>query len=420
MNNRLFNTLKNKSFFFLWSSEVFSQIAMNMMNFILILVAFSITNSNTAVSGIVLAFTIPAIFFGILAGILVDMWNKKYVLFATNIIRAVLLLVLAFAHSSLIGIYILTFIISIFTQFFIPAETPMIPLLVSNENLLSANALFSVALYGSILIAYALSGPVLLIFGTKNSFIFLGLVFVLAALSILFIRTQKKPKQKEKKESFRESMFGEFQQALSLIIKVKNLYHTFLLLSLSQILILIIAVVGPGFAKQVLHITINAFPLIFVTPAVIGMGVGTYLLTNYFHSFPKQKSATLGLFISSIAVFFLPFSSRFVSYPYIKSFNAFLPHLLQLNILHFMVLIAFILGLSNALIFVPSNTIIQEETSDEVRGKIYGALNTVVSLISLFPIAIVGSLADVVGVATVLTVVALVIAAIAVIRLFIT
>lgn len=392
---------------------------MNMMNFVLLLVAFSLTNSNTAVSGIVLAFTIPAIFFGILAGILVDMWNKKYVLFATNAIRALLLLILAFLNSNLLAIYILTFTISIFTQFFIPAETPMIPVLVEKSKLLSANALFSIALYGSILIAYALSGPTLIFFGTKNSFLFLALIFVMASISVLFIKAPKS-KIENKNETFRKSMFKEFHQAISLIAKVKNLYHAFLLLSLSQILILIIAVVGPGIAKQILHITINAFPLIFVTPAVIGMGAGTYILTNYFHKFSKQKSATIGLFISSIAIFLLPLSSRFVSYRYVQSFNAFLPHLLSINILHFMMFLAFVLGLSNALIFVPSNTIIQEETSDEVRGKIYGALNTVVSLVSLLPIALVGSLADMIGVGTVLSLVAGVIAIIGVIRIFIT
>src|SRR5579872_5283402 len=135
MNNSLFATLKNRSFFFLWLAEVFSQIAMNTMNFILILVAFSLTNSNTAVSGIVLSFTIPAIFFGILAGIFVDRWNKKYVLFVANALRALLLFVLSFIHSNLFGLYLLTFLISIITQFFIPAETPMIPLIVKKEQL---------------------------------------------------------------------------------------------------------------------------------------------------------------------------------------------------------------------------------------------------------------------------------------------
>lgn len=406
MDNRLFSTLKNRSFLFLWLAEVFSQVAMNMMNFVLLLVAFSLTNSNTAVSGIVLSFTIPAIFFGILAGIFVDRWNKKYVLFATNAIRAALLIILAFAHTNLLGLYTLTFIISIITQFFIPAETPMIPLLVKKDQLLSANALFSIALYGSILFSYALSGPILLLLGSRNAFFLLGGIFILGACSSLFIHshTTKKSFTVPARE-IKESMISEIQNTLSIIVKVKNLYHAFLLLALSQILTLIIAVIGPGFAEHILHIPINAFPLLFVTPAVIGMGVGTFILTNYFHTISKQKSATIGLFISSVAVFLLPFAGRFTSHA---------------NNLHVMLLLAFVLGMANALIFVPSNTIVQEETSDEIRGKIYGALNAIVSLLSLVPVILVGSLADAIGVGTVLTIVAICIAGIGVVRLFIT
>lgn len=416
MNNRLLSTLQNRSFFFLWLAEVFSQVAMNMMNFILILVAFSLTKSNTAVSGIVLAFTIPAIVFGILAGVFVDRWNKKYVLFWTNAIRVVLLVLLAFVHTNLFGLYALTFIISIVTQFFIPAETPMIPLLVKKEHWLSANALFSVALYGSVMVAYALSGPSLIFFGAHVAFLLLAGFFLLAVLSVVFIRVprQEKPQESRNKITFKQ----ELHQTILLIAKVKNLYHAFSLLAISQILILIIAVVGPGFAEQILKIPIDAFPLIFVTPAVIGMGVGTFILTNYFHHISKHKSATVGLFISAVAVFLLPYGSQVTSKSLVHIFNFYLPSLIQLTILHFMVVIAFILGFANALIVVPSNTIIQEETSDEMRGKIYGALNTVVSLLSLLPVVIVGSLADIFGVAAVLTVVAIAIACIGVLRIF--
>src|SRR5579883_3165565 len=138
---RLFSALGNRAFLFLWLAELLSQVAMNMMNFVLILFAFHITSSNTAVSGIVLAFTIPALLFGILAGVYVDWWDKRTVLIATNILRGVILFFLIFFQSNLVVLYTITFLISIITQFFIPAETPMIPLIVSESQLFSANAL---------------------------------------------------------------------------------------------------------------------------------------------------------------------------------------------------------------------------------------------------------------------------------------
>src|SRR5579859_3958217 len=182
------SALRSRSFFFLWLAEIFSQIAMNMLNFILIIVAYQLTNSNSAVSGIVLAFTIPAVIFGLLAGVYVDRWDKKKVLFATNFFRACLLIILAIFHKNIPLLYLLTFAVSTITQFFIPAETPIIPLVVKKELLYSANALFGIALYGAILIAYGLSGPFLLLFKPNIAFFALALIFLLATACIFFVK----------------------------------------------------------------------------------------------------------------------------------------------------------------------------------------------------------------------------------------
>ena len=57
-----------------------------MFNFVLVLIAFAVSNSNTAVSGVVIAFMLPSLLLGVLAGVYVDRRNKKNVLFATNIL----------------------------------------------------------------------------------------------------------------------------------------------------------------------------------------------------------------------------------------------------------------------------------------------------------------------------------------------
>ncbi|HET9946942.1 MAG TPA: MFS transporter, partial [Patescibacteria group bacterium] len=125
-----------------------------------------------------------------------------------------------------------------------------------------------------------------------------------------------------------------------------------------------------------------------------------------------------GLFLTAVALFLLPYGSKVTSREFVRDINIYLPHFLKINNLHIMVVLAFVMGIANALVFVPSNTIVQEETSDEVRGKVYGALNTVVSLVSLVPVILVGSLADIFGVAVVLTVLAIGVVLIGVGRLF--
>ncbi len=417
--NNLLATLKNRSFFFLWTAEVFSQLAMNMMNFMLTLVAFSLTNSSTAVSGIVLSFTIPAIFFAIPAGVYVDRWSKKSVLFFTNVIRGLLLLCIGLVNQNLFLLYALSFGVSIVTQFFIPAETPMIPLLVKKQLLFPANALFGTALFGSIMLAYALSGPFLIFFHTQGAFFILSAFFFLGALSVLGIRKPNAPKTASQKEP-PVSLMKEVKDTITLIAKVSTIYHAFSLLAISQILIFIIAVIGPGYAKNILGISINQFPILFVVPAVIGVGIGVVLLSTFFKNRNRQKLGTLGVFLTAVVLLLMPFGSKVASKTFVQVLNMYLPHFLQITILHIMVVLACIMGIANAFIFVPSNTLIQEATSDAVRGKVYGALNALISLFAILPVVLVGSLADLIGVGNVLIVVGVCIGIIGLIRLIVT
>lgn len=385
-NNRIVQALFVRPFLFLFLAEVFSQIAMNMMNFILIIVAFDLTNSNTAVSGIVISFTIPAILFGVLAGAYVDRWDKKKVLFLTNFFRGLLLLVLVVEGNNLVVIYAVTLLVSFVTQFFIPAETPMLPLVVPKKLLLSANALFGIGIYGSLLIAYALSGPFLLSFGSRDVFIALAVIYFISSFFVLLIKYKEEKSEQGRSEVKHFSIKDELGKAFSLIYQKKQIYHSLFLLGMSQILILIIGVVGPGYAKDILHISVAHFPLLFVTPAALGMVVGAILLDHFFQKASRDTCATIGVFVCGVAMFILPFAA----------------HLNAENVYVGLILLAFILGLGNALVFVPSNTLLQEQTTDEVRGKIYGTLNSLVGILSLFPIIIVGSLADIVGVAAVM------------------
>ena len=140
MANPFLKVLSIPSFSYLLISEFFSQFAMNLLNFILLIVVFQLSGSNIAVAGVVLSFTLPSILFGIIAGVYVDKWNKKHVLVYTNILRALAVFPLIFVSRELALVYTLSFLVSLITQFFIPAETPIIPLLVPKKNLITATS----------------------------------------------------------------------------------------------------------------------------------------------------------------------------------------------------------------------------------------------------------------------------------------
>ena len=401
MRNPFIKVLSIPSFSLLLASEFFSQLAMNLLNFSLLLIVFSVANSNTAVAGVALSFMLPALFFGILAGVYVDRWNKKNVLFVSNIFRAILTFPLAFLFHQLLPVYVLSFLISSATQFFIPAETPMIPLLVEKDLLFPANALFSVIMFGSILIAYAMSGPLILVFGRSTIFIILTAFFGLASIFSFLIRI--KAKDRTIIDAQKVGLFKDAKNAFSIIAKTKKIYKALFLMTFLQTLILVIAVIGPGYARSILHIRIEQFSILFVIPAVLGMATGAILIGNFLHAKPKNIITKVGLVIMGITFLIFPYGSRVASRDIIITLNHSLPHFLRIDILHIMMVMAFILGFSFALVFVPSNTIIQEETTDEFRGKVYGALNTLVGAASIIPILAVGSLSDIIGVGKVLS-----------------
>ena len=399
----ILRALSEKPFLYLWIGEVLSQIASYLLYFFLILIVFQQTQSNTIVSLMVLSFTTPAIFFGVFAGIFVDRWNKKYVLIISTLLRAVLIFFLIFSLDNLFVVFFVSFFVSVLAQFFIPAESPMIPLTVRRENLLSANALFGMGLFGSMLVAYLFLGPMILLLGKVQTVAALFFIYLISAffISLVKVATVKKQKVKVFKKTTK-SIVADLKHTFAVITRTKELAHALFFIALAQVLILILATIAPGYANQVIGVSVEAFPLLFVAPAAIGMVFGAILLVNVFHSHPKQYVITIGLWVSGLAMLCLPYGSQVASKDFIQVLNQSLPHLFKVTMLHIIVVLAFLLGIANALVFVPANTLIQEKTIDEVRGKIYGLLNAVVGIVSLVPIFIVGSLSDLIGVSWVI------------------
>lgn len=401
MKNSTLAALSEKPFLYLWIGEIFTQIPTHLFNFFLVLLVYKITHSNTAVSGVVLSFTVPAILFGSIAGVYVDRWDKKKVLVISNILRATLMIALVFLIHNLFMIYVISLLVTVLVQFFIPAETPMVPLVVKEKNLLSANALFGMAIFASILIAYVLSGPAIIFLKPEGTLVLLAGMLLTGAgfISLIDIKKDKPLKSSVSKTE----LYKDIKYALSLMSRTKAISQSLFLLALSQILILIVATIAPGYASQILKIPIEDFPLLFAAPAALGMVVGAVLIVDRFHSHTKEKLITAGIFISGIAMMLLPYGSKVASRGFVIALNKSLPHIVQINILHIMVVLAFILGIANSLVFVPANTILQEKTTEEVRGKIYGFLSSIVGALSLFPIIIVGGLSDLIGVGVVIT-----------------
>jgi MFS family permease len=67
------------------------------------------------------------------------------------------------------------------------------------------------------------------------------------------------------------------------------------------------------------------------------------------------------------------------------------------SLLVVVIAIAFLAGVAYAFLFVTAQTQLQEELPEEVRGRVFGVLNMLISVASFLPILIVGPISDLLG-----------------------
>jgi len=81
------------------------------------------------------------------------------------------------------------------------------------------------------------------------------------------------------------------------------------------------------------------------------------------------------------------------------------------SLLSIVVAVAFFAGIAYACVAIPAQTQLQEDLPEDVRGRVFGVLNMLVSVASFLPILIVGPIADLLGPTVVLVAVSLLIVA---------
>lgn len=407
LDNDILRVLRIKPFFFMMLSEFFSQLAFNMQHFVLIFVIYDLTRSNTAVSGMILSFMIPAVLFSVVTGVFVDRWNKKKVLLYTHIVRAALLLPFLIPSLHLSLIYTLTFLIAVATQFFVPAESSIIPQLVPKKLIISANAVFAFGLYGSIIIGYVLSGPVLLWLGKTHTVAFLISLFLTSALFVTVIKQNSKKKEIMQGDlSASNTYFSIVQEAreiFTFVRKVRKVMHALLMLTIAQAVIFMFAVLGPGYVTTILKERLESLSVILIAPAGLGLGIGAFMLGTMHKKFKHKWTSAIGFMIVGIVFILLPLAGKVSSHGFIQNINSYLPALINIDILHIIIVLAFIVGFSISLVFIPSNATIQIETNEEMRGRMYGLLSALIGAVSFLPIILAGGLADLLGVGAVIT-----------------
>ena len=407
---------RNTGFLRLWLSQLATQVGGNMVLFGLTVIVVESTNSNTAVSLLILTFLVPAVLFSAVAGVYVDRIDRRLILIATNFLRGAAFIALYLAGENFAVILLLNIFVSTVTVFFAPAELAMIPTLVPRSQLLTANGIFTLTLNAAFAVGFALLGPLVVnVAGPEAVILVVAGLYFLAGVFCITLPASPPPPLAEtdphsrlgvgEAEKAVESTFGQLREGFSFIRANRAIGWSLIYLAITASLVGVLGVLGPAFAQETLGLAAKDFAVV-VLPLGFGIVTGILVLNSYGRYFPRRRVIEGGLIALGILLALLAAAgpiSRFLQ-------RADAPGGIDLSVLTSLlgvvVVIAFFAGIAYGLVAIPSQTQLQEDLPEDVRGRVFGVLGMLVSVASFLPIIIVGPISDFVGTTVVIFVMA--------------
>ena len=404
--------LRNPRFLSLYGSQILTQVGGNMVLFGLTITVFGLTNSNTSVSILLLTFLVPAVIFGAIAGVFVDMFDRRKILVWTNFARGALFLLLVFFTDQLAVIYIVTALVATLTTFFAPAEAAMIPLVVKREQLMTANSLFILALQGAFVLGFAVLGPLTeTLVGTETLILIVAAAYGLGGVLCWILPPapagQVGGASLQSARSAVAATIDQLKEGIRYIRDHHNIFWSLTYLAMVASLIGVLGVIAPAFTRDVLGLEEGDL-IVILLPLGAGLIGGIVVLNVIGKYLPRRRLIEGGMIALAISLVILGLAQEFMG----GADGGDTTPLLAV-----VVVVAFAAGVCYAFVAVPAQTSLQEELPSDVRGRVFGVLNMLVSMASFIPIIIVGPLADVIGAATVIVISALIVGAVGVLSI---
>ena len=382
---------QNRNFLILWSGQLFSQLAdkVYLVLMIAIIAARFDTPGQTIggwVAAVMIAFTIPAVLFGALAGVFVDRWPKRPVLVWSNLLRGGLVIALPLGiwlttgWGTVLGLpvafwllLLVTFLISTLTQFFAPAEQSIIPLIVAEGDLLSANSLYTTTMMASVIVGFAVGEPVLaladrlmLALGIANNgpAILVGLSYLVAGLCL----TTMAPGQENLSAPHEDfsHFWADIKEGLRYLGEQVQVRVAIIQLVLLSSVFAALAVLAVRMAELMPALKASQFGFLLAAGG-LGLGLGAVLVGNFGPRFPRRFLSLWGALGMAGCLLALAWTTT--------------------QLWASMAIIA-TLGLCGAFVGIPMQTLIQEKTPEAMRGKVFGLQNNMVNIALSLPLAL--------------------------------
>ncbi|MBC8031618.1 MAG: MFS transporter [Pyrinomonadaceae bacterium] len=347
----------NRNFRMLWLGQVVSQLGDWFNTIALYTIILNLTGSGRAIGLLMVARFVPSFVFGPMSGVLADRFSRRTIMIVSDLLRALVVLAFLFVRRAdqLWIIYLLTVLQLALSTFFEPAKTAAIPSIVSDRELVAANAISSVTWSIMLTMGAAVGGVITGWFGTDVSFVLDALTYLLSAALIASVRLPKRAPREKRKLTFARAVGITETVEGARYVKRRPRVLALLLVKpawgLGGGILTLLAVFG----ERIFPVRNNAALGIGILFAARGIGtaVGPIVARRISGEGKKRMQVSIGISFLIGGVGYMAFGSA----------TNFVLALIVLGIAH----------TGGSILWVFSTVLLQRDVEDNFRGRVFAA-----------------------------------------------
>jgi MFS family permease len=297
--------LKNKNFILLWISQSISG-AGDTFTFLALTLKINDFytdpgDSARALSGVLIAFALPQLLLGIFAGTLVDRIDRRKVMIASDVVRALIVpsFLLIRTPADIPWAMLIAFLASSFSVFFYPARTALIPAIVDKDDLMTANGWMQMGLTVARLTGPVLAGIVVGTWGANFAFGIDSVSFLISG--VLLVGITGISTKADRGEHVEKSPWTDLKEGVSFAFRSRLLQGVTLGISLAMLGLGAVNVLFVPFLRHVFGAPPEALGGIQASQGV-GMLVGGLLIGVLGKKLRPLTVALIAMMLLSVAV----------------------------------------------------------------------------------------------------------------------
>jgi MFS transporter, DHA3 family, macrolide efflux protein len=344
---------------------------------VIAVVSFTMHGTPREIVGVQIAYMLPIVFVGPIAGVFVDRWPLKPTLIASDLIRAVLALLLI-PTVNIWHVYVVLAALSCVSAFFGPAQQVTIRTHVPPQGLISANSLMQIAFMGSRIVGPGIAGAIVATVGPSLCYALDVVSFLLSAAligSVAIKRPVQTAVQRESSSSRIHQIWLDLAAGFTFVIHHAAVLFVVLAMAAG---LFTIGCFGPLIAIYVRDTLLASARLFGFVSAMVGVGmlVGTQVIRRLASRLADDAlvlSGLGGIGAGAIILGAVPYAAAAL-------------------------LATFTIGVAFAAIMVPAQTLLQRETPHDMIGRVSSTNISIAFCAQILGLVLSGHLADMFGV----------------------